>query len=370
MLTTPPFTLTTMQHNKENCTMDKTIYCPYFYIIQHINSGKYYAGVRYGKNANPDQLLKSNGYNTSSAVVKEIILDEGLESFIIRKIKIFETGEQALEYESRFLRKVNASFNNNFLNKSNNSISTLNIDWEKCKQTFLDRYGVSHPSQVPEFQEKIKQTCQENYGVENPSQSPEIQEKKKQNFLEKYGVEYPMQSKEVQEKSRRSCLEKYGVEYNSQVQEFKEKRKQTCLDHYGVEYLSQSEEIQERKRRSCLEKYGVESPSQVPEVKEKFKQTCLEKYGVESPSQAPEVREKIKQTCLENYGFDHPNKSPEEQEKRKQKRIFLSSQPIALEILKYKEKYNLKLGSAWIYKKQEILDSMLKNLKMTYGDMT
>ncbi len=111
--------------------MDTSIYTPYFYTIQHINSGKYYAWVRYGKKANPDQLLKSNGYNTSSAVVKEIILDEGLESFIIRKIKIFETGEQALNYESRFLKRVNASFNDSFLNRSNNSISTLNTDYEK-----------------------------------------------------------------------------------------------------------------------------------------------------------------------------------------------------------------------------------------------
>ena len=62
-------------------------YIPHFYIIQHINSGKFYAGVRYGKNSNPDQLLKSNGYQTSSDVVKQIILEEGLESFIIRKIR-------------------------------------------------------------------------------------------------------------------------------------------------------------------------------------------------------------------------------------------------------------------------------------------
>ena len=63
--------------------MDTSIYRrPYFYIIQHINSGKYYAGVRYGKNANPDQLLKSNGYQTSSYIVKQIILEEGEKIFV------------------------------------------------------------------------------------------------------------------------------------------------------------------------------------------------------------------------------------------------------------------------------------------------
>ena len=81
---------------------------PYFYIIEHIKSGKYYAGVRFAKNCNKEELLQENGYYTSSKYVKELIESDGLESFKIRKIKEFDTAKEAMEYETRFLKKVKA----------------------------------------------------------------------------------------------------------------------------------------------------------------------------------------------------------------------------------------------------------------------
>ena len=50
-----------------------TTYIPYFYIIQHITSGKYYAGVKYAENSNPDTFLQPNGYQTSSKIIQNII---------------------------------------------------------------------------------------------------------------------------------------------------------------------------------------------------------------------------------------------------------------------------------------------------------
>ena len=230
--------------------MSMSIYSPYFYIIQHISSGRYYAGVKYGKNANPENLLKFNGYQTSSTVVKQKILEEGVESFIIRKIKLFETRKAALDYELRFLRRVNAAFNDNFLNRSNNSFSTLNVDYEKRKETFLEKYGFEHPSQSPEIKEKKKQTNLDNCGFENPFQSPEVKEKIKQTNLDNLGVEYPGQSEEVKEKMKQTCLEKYGVEYSMQSKEMREKSKQTMLENYGVEHAMQVEGIKEKKKQN------------------------------------------------------------------------------------------------------------------------
>ena len=284
--------------------MSISIYSPYFYIIQHINSGKYYAGVKYAENANPDQFLKFNGYQTSSTIIKQIILEEGLDSFVIRKIKVFETGEEALDYESRFLRRVNAAFNDNFLNRSNNSISTLNVDWEKRKQGNVEKYGYEYAMQSEFIKNKGKQTNLEKYGCENVFQNEDIKYKSKQTMVEKYGYEYP-----------------------SQVPEFLEKQKQTNLEKYGFSYITQT-----------------------PEFQEKSKQTMLERYGVSNISQSPEIKEKKK-------------------EKKRQTRLFLSNQPIALEIIKYKDKYGLKLGSYWMYKSQEFLDNLLTELNMTYGDM-
>ncbi len=324
--------------------MSMSIYIPYFYIIQHLNSGRYYAGVKYGVGSNPDNLLKPGGYQTSSDIIKQIILEEGLESFIIRKIKIFKTGEAALDYESRFLRRINASFSNSFLNRSNNSISTLNTDYEKRRLTCLNRYGYECSLQNEEVKEKTKQTMLEKYGVENAMLSEEIQEKYKQTNLERLGVEFPMQSEEIQEKYKQTCLEKYGVEYSSQSNEIKEKIKQSCLDILGVE-----------------------NPFQSEEVKEKSKQTNLDNRGVEFPSQSPEVREKIKKTLLEKYGVENPSQSSEIQEKKKQAYSTLKNRPIVLEIKKYRDWFKIKLTPSWVWKSQEALDIILAEIKMTYG---
>ncbi len=322
------------------------IYRPYFYIIQHTNSGKYYAGVKYAKNANPNNILRPGGYQTSSSIVKQIILEEGLDSFIIRKIKIFETGEDALDYETRFLRKVNAAFNNKFLNMCNNSPQALNVDYEKSKQTCLKNFGVEYPMQSPEVREKSKQVCLEKYGVENINQLPEIRERIKQ-----------------------TCIERYGTENASQSEEIKEKIKQTNLEKYGVKNPFQSEEIKEKIKQICVEKYGVEYSTQVPEFKEKKIQSYLKNYGVENPMQSPEIKEKMKRNSLDKFGYDHPSKSLDVQKKQSNTRIVLMNRPTVLEIKKYKEKFNFKLIINWYCKKQEFLDDILKNIKMIYGEL-
>lgn len=93
---------------------------PYFYIIQHKRTGKYYAGSRYSKKSDPKELLKENGYITSSRLIKTIIHYEGLESFVISKLKIFSNPKQAHDYETRFLKKVDAAKNSRFFNLHNN----------------------------------------------------------------------------------------------------------------------------------------------------------------------------------------------------------------------------------------------------------
>ena len=99
---------------------NKTIYTPYFYIIQDTRNGKYYAGAKWAKDADPDNLMKENGYITSSITIKNIILISGVSAFKIRKIRKFETAEEAYDYESKFLIKVDARDNNRFYNGHNN----------------------------------------------------------------------------------------------------------------------------------------------------------------------------------------------------------------------------------------------------------
>lgn len=54
---------------------------PYFYILQHKVTLKYYAGCRYSKMCHPSDLLKT--YFTSSTLIREIIQKEGIDIFSI-----------------------------------------------------------------------------------------------------------------------------------------------------------------------------------------------------------------------------------------------------------------------------------------------
>jgi hypothetical protein len=93
---------------------------PYFYIIEDKRNGMYYAGCQYSKNSNPNMLLKEDGYKTTSKTVRKIIKEYGVEIFKIRKIKTFLLGKDAHEYETRFLKKIDARRNPKFYNGHNN----------------------------------------------------------------------------------------------------------------------------------------------------------------------------------------------------------------------------------------------------------
>jgi len=95
---------------------------PFFYIIQHIPTGKYYAGVKYALNdrtTDSSIFMTEAGYQTSSDIIAEIIQKEGLAAFKIRKIRHFESKHQVIRYEYRFLNKIDAKNNPNWLNKHN-----------------------------------------------------------------------------------------------------------------------------------------------------------------------------------------------------------------------------------------------------------
>lgn len=182
---------------------------PYFYIIQHRATGLYYAGVRYAKGCDSSDLLTEGGYKTSSKRVISIIENEGIDSFVKRKVKQFGSSAEAIAHEIKFLRRVDARSNKNFINASNND-GGYAVEKENFKKIMLERHGVEHPLQLPNIKEKIKNTC-----------------------LRKYGTEFATQSNVVKEKIKRTCERKYGTTWlNSE--EFKNKRRATMLEKYGV----------------------------------------------------------------------------------------------------------------------------------------
>lgn len=224
------------------------IYTPYFYIIQDIRNGMYYAGSKYGKDANPDNFMIEGGYTTSSNIIKELINQHGLHNFTVRKIRIFETGPEAHRYETRFLQKINAKNHLNFYNKHNNDgIRPLSSD--EMKEIINNKYGVDHVMHVPE----IKQRALENL---------------EKTLLKKYNVRHNFAIPEVRKTIMKTVNERYGVDYYSQTYEWYEKTKIMSNEKYGVDWPSQSEEVKERIILTNNEKYGVNYWAQTDEAKE------------------------------------------------------------------------------------------------------
>lgn len=321
-----------------------SIYQPYFYIIQDVRNGMYYAGSKFGKDANPNNLLVSNGYITSSTTIKKIISDHGIETFIIKKIKLFKNANLAYEYETKFLKKVNARHNPRFYNFHNND-GYMNI--RQSKEYIYNRYGVENPFMSEEIKDKIKKTNLDRYGVQSILQSPLFRDEFKKTMVERYGVEYSMQSAEIREKAKNTNIERYGVENAMQSVEIQEKAKHTNIERYGVEYAAMSHEVQKKTIDTNLQKYGHNWGVQSEIVKNKIKNTNMEKYGVENVSKSLEIIEKISNI----------------QKSR-------AYRPITNEIRKYTKKFKgAGLSRGWFNKQDDELYIILDELKRKYGEL-
>jgi hypothetical protein len=187
---------------------------------------------------------------------------------------------------------------------------TINIKFEKVKNTMLENYGVEYAAQSEVCMNKMKDKMLEKYGVEYATQSEKVKDKIKATNLERYGCDYGLQNKDIIKKREAYNLEKYGVKNCTQREDVKEKTKATNLEKYGVKYNFQRQDIKEKIKTTNLEKYGTEYGFQNEIIKEKIKATNLEKYGVEYNLQRDDVKEKIKATNIEKYGVKYVTQNP------------------------------------------------------------
>lgn len=229
---------------------------PYFYIIKHINTNRFYVGSAWGKKVNPDQLLKEGGYMTSSSYVHKIIKEDGLKSFVIdtiiteEELQIpFNNIRTVLEYETWFQNFHDCASSVKWINKRNNNFK--NHNWplydvevkkkhkeimnapetiEKKKKTSLLNHGVDHYSKTEEFKISMSQ-----YWTDRDSNPYELCDKNKhreimndpllwdqiretQNLI--YGG-HPMQNDAVKQKSIDTNISKYGVDNYTKTDDFR-----------------------------------------------------------------------------------------------------------------------------------------------------
>ena len=140
---------------------------PYFYIIRHIATGKMYAGSRWAKGCHPNELLRADGYLTSSDEIRSIITIEGTHSFEILRIDTNCDGIHPYDYESSFLQINKCARSDNWLNGHDNNSRMMFGETEfykKAKTTWLKNYGVDHPSKSQKILEEKKEKCLEQYG--------------------------------------------------------------------------------------------------------------------------------------------------------------------------------------------------------------
>lgn len=93
---------------------------PYVYWIQHIPSMMLYHGRKYEESTcDSSTFMTKSGYQTSSIHIKELIERDVLESFRVLCIRHFATAQEVIDYEKKFLVKIDAKNHPRYINKSN-----------------------------------------------------------------------------------------------------------------------------------------------------------------------------------------------------------------------------------------------------------
>lgn len=93
------------------------IYTPYTYLITFLPTGQKYYGSRTKRGCHPSDLW--NSYFTSSKTVRQLIEQHGKDAFEVEIRRTFATKAQAILWEHRVLRRVDAARNPLYLNKNN-----------------------------------------------------------------------------------------------------------------------------------------------------------------------------------------------------------------------------------------------------------
>ena len=107
-----------MTKNSRSCTLKlNNSMKPYTYLIKHKPTGLVYYGFRSANKVDPEQDLW-NKYFTSSPKVKLLLEETGADSFDVEIRKTFDTQEQAVEWETKVLRRMRVLESEKWINQN------------------------------------------------------------------------------------------------------------------------------------------------------------------------------------------------------------------------------------------------------------
>jgi hypothetical protein len=148
----------------------KQKHIPYCYYIGWSTKSKYYYGVKYGQDANPDTFWSK--YFTSSKYVK-LMREQHGEPDVIKVRKTFKTAEEAVCWEEKVIRRMNLAKRDEWLNRNNTSTGTKGIVNVPKTQAQKDhqRKMITGKTHTQETKDKIAE------GLRNYKRTKEHQEK-------------------------------------------------------------------------------------------------------------------------------------------------------------------------------------------------
>ena len=144
---------------------------PYSYLIGWTTANLWYYGVRYGKNCHPTDLWIT--YFTSSKRVGEIRTTLG-EPDVLEIRKVFNNKKDALNWEAKVLRRVNAAQNAHWLNKSNGNCNFYVTSGYKHTQKTRERMSAAHKGKKCPSSRKSYSTKIARYGKEKHTETSRL----------------------------------------------------------------------------------------------------------------------------------------------------------------------------------------------------
>ena len=208
--------LPTKYFTKGNQAMnDRT---PFTYLLIHKPTGKKYYGVHFRKGCLPEHLWTK--YFSSSPTIKKLIKQDGADSFDYQVRKIFETGDEAVDWEHKFLLRVGAARSEDWLNRHNGGYAGGHIPTEEMRKNVSKFHKGRKRSKATV--EKLRKTAQEQWKKQKAegytlSKSAVEKSKATQKKMREAGT-HPAYSKEAiakGEETRRKMREAGLIDYSN-----------------------------------------------------------------------------------------------------------------------------------------------------------
>jgi len=242
----------------------------YTYLIGWSKLEKYYYGVRYSKFARPEELWVT--YKTSSKYVKEIA-DEFGPPDLIQIRKIFNNKVDAINWESKVLRRMRVIENSKFINRWDNSMVPININGH-------------YPFEDSVIQAKVERAFKEKYGGKG-SGSDIIKKKVFDTNVQRYGTYHTLHLDNVKDARIQGNLQKFGTD---NAFKNKEQLAKIMLERHGVTNMMLDPATKLKHANVMKEKDWTDRNIKV-------KETNLQKYGTACAMNRSEIRMKHSRVC-------------------------------------------------------------------------